>query len=157
MKISLHAVGNKMPVWVEQGYKEYARRLTGECQLQLKEIAPCKRGKNASVSRIIEDEGARLIESVPRGTHIVSLDVKGKPWSTEQLANHMQQWMQSGQDVSLMVGGPDGLSADCIKTASQTWSLSPLTFPHPLVRVIIAEQLYRAWSITRNHPYHRAG
>lgn len=157
MKISLHAVGNKMPVWVNQGYEEYARRLTGECQLQIKEVTPCKRSKNASVNRIIEDEGARLIESVPKGAHIVSLDVKGKPWSTEQLARNMQQWMLSGQDVSLMVGGPDGLSSDCIKIASQTWSLSPLTFPHPLVRIIIAEQLYRAWSITRNHPYHRAG
>ncbi len=157
MKITLHAVGNKMPEWVDQGYKEYSRRLTGECQLLLKEVGPCKRGKNAAVERIIEDEGARLIESLPKGAHIVSLDVLGKPWSTEQLAVNMEQWMQNGQDVSLMVGGPDGLSSDCLKIASQKWSLSPLTFPHPLVRIIIAEQLYRAWSITRNHPYHRAG
>ena len=158
MKIFLHAVGEKMPEWVSTGYLEYAKRLSQpECRLELREVAPDKRGKNAAAGKIVEEEGERLLASIPRGAHVVALDVKGKPWSTEQLATQMEGWMQQGQDVSLMVGGPEGLSAACRREAAQTWSLSPLTFPHPLVRVIVAEQLYRAWSITRNHPYHRAG
>lgn len=157
MKIFLHAVGNRMPGWVEDGYSEYARRLSGDCKLQLKEIPAAKRTGNTSARRIIEDEGQRLIESLPKNVHVVALDLKGKPWSTEQLASQLERWMQSGRDISLLVGGPDGLSAACTDRADQRWSLSPLTFPHPLVRVILAEQLYRAWSLTRNHPYHRAG
>ena len=157
MKIYLHAVGNRMPGWVEEGYREYARRLTGDCTLQLKEITAAKRSGNTSARRIIEDEGLRLIDSLPKNVHVVALDVKGKPWSTEQLASQLERWMQSGRDISLLVGGPDGLSDACLERADQRWSLSTLTFPHPLVRVILAEQLYRAWSLTRNHPYHRAG
>lgn len=145
-----------MPAWVEQGYKEYAQRLPAEAKLELKEIAPGKRGKNADIQRIIQDEGQRIISNLPRGSHVVALDVKGKPWSTEQLSARLGQWMQSGQDIALMVGGPEGLSDECRQLGQEHWSLSPLTFPHPLVRIIVAEQLYRAWAILRNHPYHRA-
>lgn len=157
MKICLHAVGNRMPGWVGQGYEEYAKRLTGECSLLLREIQPSKRSRNTSPDRIVEEEGTRLIESLPKTVHVVALDVLGKPWTTEQLADSMKNWMQFGKDVSLLVGGPDGLSSECLQRADQKWSLSPLTFPHPLVRVIVAEQLYRAYSIIKNHPYHRAG
>lgn len=145
-----------MPVWVEQGYKEYAQRLPVEVKLELKEIAPGKRGKNADIKRIIQDEGQRIKSAIPKNNRIIVLDVKGKPWSTEQLAERMGYWMQSGQDVSLLIGGPEGLSDEVRSLADERWSLSALTFPHPLVRVILAEQLYRGWSLLRNHPYHRA-
>jgi 23S rRNA (pseudouridine1915-N3)-methyltransferase len=156
MQIHLIAVGQKMPAWVEQGYREYAQRMPAEARLQLKEIAPGKRGKNADIRRIVQEEGLRMQAAIPKNVHVVSLDVKGKSWSTEQLAQRLDAWMQSGQDVALLVGGPEGLSAECQALAAERWSLSALTFPHPLVRIIVAEQLYRAWSVLRNHPYHRA-
>jgi len=156
MRILLLAVGQKMPSWIEQGYQQYAQRMPAEARLELKEIAPGKRGKNADIKRIVEDEGQRLIAAIPRSAHIVVLDVEGRGHSTEQLAQRMDDWMHSGQDICLLVGGPEGLSAECRTLADEKWSLSPLTFPHPLVRVILAEQLYRAWSVLRNHPYHRA-
>ena len=156
MKLHLLAVGQKMPAWVEQGFQEYAQRMPVEARLELKEIAPGKRGKNADIKRIVQEEGQRLQAAIPKNTHIVVLDVKGRNWSTEQLANRLGEWMQSGQDVSLLVGGPEGLSAECLALAQERWSLSALTFPHPLVRIILAEQLYRAWSVLRHHPYHRA-
>ncbi len=156
MRIHLLAVGQKMPAWVEQGYQEYAHRMPVEAKLELKEIVPGKRGKNADIKRIVQDEGQRIQAAIPKNNRIVILDVKGKAWSTEQLAERMDVWMQSGQDVSLLVGGPEGLSDEARSLADERWSLSALTFPHPLVRVILAEQLYRAWSVLRNHPYHRA-
>ncbi len=156
MRILLLAVGQKMPAWVEQAYQEYAQRLPAEARLELVEIAPGKRGKNADIKRIIEDECQRIHAAIPKSAHIVVLDVKGKHYSTEQLATRMDHWMHSGQDICLLVGGPEGLSQECRALAHETWSLSALTFPHPLVRVILAEQIYRAWSVLRNHPYHRA-
>ncbi len=146
-----------MPGWVNQAYEEYAKRLSGECNLMLTEIPAGKRTKNGPAEKIVQDEGSRLLSSLPKQAHIIALDVKGKSWSTETLARNMGRWMQHGKDVSLLVGGPEGLSNDCLKFADQHWSLSPLTFPHPLVRVILAEQLYRAYSLLKNHPYHRAG
>ncbi|MCB1757952.1 MAG: 23S rRNA (pseudouridine(1915)-N(3))-methyltransferase RlmH [Gammaproteobacteria bacterium] len=157
MKICLHAIGNRMPRWVDEAYQAYAKRLSGECKLLLRESAPAKRTASTSLERILQDEGTRLLDGVPKGAHIVALDVGGQAWSTEQLAETMQGWMRRGQDISLLIGGPDGLSEDCLQRADQRWSLSPLTFPHPLVRVILAEQLYRAFTIIKNHPYHRAG
>lgn len=145
-----------MPAWIEQGYQEYAHRMPAEARLELKEIAPGKRGKNADIKRIVKEEGQRLKAAVPGSSHVVVLDVKGRSYTTEQLARRMDDWMHSGQDVCLLVGGPEGLSEECQNLANEKWSLSALTFPHPLVRVILAEQLYRAWSVLRNHPYHRA-
>ena len=145
-----------MPSWVEQGYNEYAQRLPAEARLEIKEIAPGKRGKNADIKRIIQQEGQRIVASIPKNSHVVVLDVKGKPWSTEQLSERLDVWMQSGQDITLMIGGPEGLSEECRLLGREHWSLSPLTFPHPLVRIIVAEQLYRAWTVLKNHPYHRA-
>ena len=156
MRIQLIAVGQKMPTWVEQGYREYAQRMPAEARLELKEIAPGKRGKNADIKRIVQDECQRIQAAIPRNSRIVVLDVQGKSWSTEQLADRLGDWMQSGQDIALLVGGPEGLSQECRALADERWSLSALTFPHPLVRIIVAEQLYRAWSVLRNHPYHRA-
>jgi len=155
MQIHLISVGNRMPAWVQQGYDEYAKRLPRECALALKEIAPGKRGKNSDIARIVKEEGERMIAAIPAGAHVVTLDIPGKPWTTPELAQAMQVWQSQGQAVALLVGGPEGLSEVARQLAQQSWSLSPLTFPHPLVRVVVAEQLYRAWSILNNHPYHR--
>ncbi|HHI76002.1 MAG TPA: 23S rRNA (pseudouridine(1915)-N(3))-methyltransferase RlmH [Gammaproteobacteria bacterium] len=156
MKIHLIAVGERMPAWVQQGYEEYARRLPRECALRLVEIAPGRRGKNADTARAVQDEGRRLLAAIPKGARVIALEVNGRPWSTEQLAERLQGWLGGGSDIALLVGGPEGLSDEARAAAGQRWSLSPLTLPHPLVRVILAEQLYRAWSILNNHPYHRA-
>jgi 23S rRNA (pseudouridine1915-N3)-methyltransferase len=156
MKLNLLAVGNKMPGWVNDGYQEYAKRLPKDCQLNLQEINPAKRGKSGSAGQWVEEEGERILTAIPRNHHVVSLDVQGKPWSTEQLAQHMQNWLADGRDVSLLVGGPDGLSQSCSQRADQKWSLSALTLPHPIVRIVLAEQLYRGWTVLQNHPYHRA-
>lgn len=156
MKIHLIAVGERMPHWVQEGYEEYARRLPAECSLRLVEIRAKQRGKNADIARITRDEGGQMLAAVPRGSRIVTLEVTGRPWSTEQLSQQLGNWLSDGRDVALLVGGPEGLAADCLQAAKQRWSLSPLTLPHPLVRVVVAEQLYRAWSILRHHPYHRA-
>ena len=96
-----------------------------------------------------------MLAAIPKGCRVVALEIQGKPWSTNQLSIQLQNWMQGGQDIALLIGGPEGLAKDCIQRADQSWSLSPLTLPHPMVRVIIAEQLFRAWSILNNHPYHR--
>ncbi len=155
MKIHLIAVGDRMPRWVQEGYAEYAGRMPPECRLQLVEISARHRGKNADIARITRDEGRSMLDAIPRGSRVIALEVKGRAWSTEDLARQLDNWMASGQDVSLLVGGPEGLSGECRKRADQQWSLSPLTLPHPLVRVVVAEQLYRAWTLLRNHPYHR--
>lgn len=155
MQIHLVSVGNRMPAWVKTGYDEYAKRLPRECELILKEIPLAQRGKNCDVARMVKDEGERMNAAIPVGAHIVALEVSGKSWTTPELALALKHWLESGKNIALLVGGPDGL-ADSVKSrARELWSLSPLTFPHPLVRVILAEQLYRAWSILHNHPYHR--
>ena len=144
-----------MPGWVQQGYDEYAKRLPRECELVLKEIAPGKRGKNSDVVRIVKEEGDRMIAAIPQSAFIVALDIPGKQWTTPELAQGMQRWLDTGQHIALLVGGPEGLADSAKQLARESWSLSRLTFPHPLVRVMVAEQLYRAWSILHNHPYHR--
>lgn len=144
-----------MPAWVESGYREYARRFPSDMPLQLTEIPPVKRGKNADIKRILHKEGELSLAAVAKGNRIVTLEVGGKPWSTQQLAEQITHWQLDGRDVSLLVGGPEGLAPQCIQQSEQKWSLSNLTLPHPLVRVLVAESLYRAWSLTINHPYHR--
>jgi len=155
MQISLIAIGTRMPAWVTQGYEEYARRLPADYSLQLVEIPAGKRGKGADLTRITQKEGQQTLAAVPRGTRVVAMDVKGRPWSTEELAKELGSWRHDGRDVALLVGGPEGLAPECLKSADQRWSLSNMTLPHPLVRIVIAEQLYRAWSLLNNHPYHR--
>ena len=155
MQINLISVGNRMPGWVQQGYDEYARRMPKECELLLKEIVPGKRGKKSDIARIVRDEGGRMINAIPARTHIVTLDIPGKSWTTPELSIAMKRWLENGQNIALMVGGPEGLSDSVRDLADESWSLSRLTFPHPLVRIVVAEQLYRAWSILNNHPYHR--
>ncbi len=144
-----------MPAWVNDGYDEYARRMPAEFSLELVEIPLGQRGKNADIDRIIKREGEQMLASVESSDYVIALEVNGRNWSTEKLAKQAETWQMAGRNVVLLVGGPDGLSDACRARADQQWSLSPLTLPHPLVRVLLAEQLYRAWSITRNHPYHR--
>ena len=155
MKLTLFAVGTKMPNWVTQGFSEYSRRFPRDLPFELVEIPAGKRGKNADIVRILEKEGEQLLNAIPKGNRIVTLEVEGKPWNTPQLANQLERWQFDGRDVALLVGGPEGLSPACIKASEQKWSLSSLTLPHPLVRILIAESLYRAWSVNTNHPYHR--
>jgi 23S rRNA (pseudouridine1915-N3)-methyltransferase len=155
MQINLITIGNRMPGWVQQGVEEYSRRMPRECELLIKEIIPGKRSKNNDVSQIIRAEGERRINAIPPRTQVVTLDIPGKPWTTVELSLAMKRWLESGQNVAILVGGPEGLSDSARDIARESWSLSRLTFPHPLVRVIVAEQLYRAWTILNNHPYHR--
>ncbi len=157
MQINLFAVGTRMPDWVEMGYREYARRMPRECSLMLREIPLAQRSKSQAIERAVNEEGRRMLDALPDRQRVIALDVKGRGWSTEQLAQQLDTWRQDGRDVSLLVGGPDGLARGCLQRAEQNWSLSPLTLPHPLVRVLVAEQLYRAWSLNAGHPYHRAG
>lgn len=156
MKLKLLAVGQKMPQWVNDGYQEYARRLPRDCSLNLIEIAPAKRGKTSQPQQWMQEESKRILSNIDTSDHVVALDVIGKSWSTPELAENLATWQQQGSDVSLVIGGPDGLDPACLQRANQRWSLSALTLPHPLVRVLLAEQLYRAWTILQNHPYHRA-
>lgn len=146
-----------MPAWVTKGFDEYTHRMPEKCKLILKEIPAEKRAKNSNIEGIQNKEAKKLLAAIPNNCRIVALDSKGKIWSTEKLAERMEDWMMSGQDIALLIGGPDGLTPQVLAKVNEHWSLSNLTFPHPLVRIIVAEQLYRAWSITENHPYHRAG
>jgi 23S rRNA (pseudouridine1915-N3)-methyltransferase len=155
MQIHLIAVGQRMPAWVDQGYAEYAKRLPQECALRLHEIPAGKRGKNADIARLRRQEGEKMVAATPKGARVVALEVKGKAWTTEELAARMEVWMADGRDVALLIGGPEGTEPAVSAAADERWSLSPLTLPHPLVRIVVAEQLYRAWSVIKGHPYHR--
>ena len=155
MRISVIAVGTRMPSWVAQGVEEYSRRMPRELKLQWREIPLARRVQGAKAEQLSEREGEQLLKAIPPGDTVIALDVLGKRITTAQLAQQLEAWQMSGVNYSLLIGGPDGLSPRCLERASARWSLSDLTLPHPLVRVILAEQLYRAWTITVNHPYHR--
>ncbi len=155
MQIHLIAIGKRMPEWVNTAYADFSRRMPAECRLKLTEIPAAKRTRSADINRVLRQEGERMLAAIPKGAEVVALDVDGRPWSTGELASQLQDWMQQGSDIALLVGGPEGLAPACRARASRRWSLSRLTFPHPLVRVILAEQLYRATTILRNHPYHK--
>jgi len=157
MRIKLLALGTRMPQWVKQAYQEYAQRMPAVCQLELVELTAKKRGKNADTSRILRDEAVLLKAAVPKGALTISLDRQGKPIDTLTLAREMQSWIDNSQDVALMIGGPEGIDPALLKQSHSKWSLSALTFAHPVVRIMLAEQLYRAWSINANLPYHRGG
>lgn len=164
MKLRLLTIGQKMPAWVNDAYADYSKRIQPMLPVELVELPMTKRAskrgaKNPSAKEIQQychAEGERILTAKRPNERLICLDVKGKALSTEKLANKLQDWMQDGMDISLAVGGPDGLSPEVLQAADWTWSLSPLTLPHPLVRVILIEQLYRAMSINHNHPYHRA-
>lgn len=155
MRIHLLAVGRRMPDWVEAGFAEYSRRLPAECSLQLREIEPGRRSKSQLPAKAQAEEATRLLKAIPEGACVVALDERGKSLTSTTLSSHMQDWLQDGRDVVLLVGGADGLTDACRQRADWQWSLSSLTLPHGMVRVLLAEQIYRAWTILQNHPYHR--
>jgi 23S rRNA (pseudouridine1915-N3)-methyltransferase len=155
LRLSLITASNRQPEWVDAGADDYAKRLRGRCTLEIKPVPLARRMSTTPVERAIHEEGERMLALVPQGAHVVALLETGKPWSTKELARKLEGWMQLGAPVSFLVGGPDGLSPACVARANERWSLSNLTLPHGLVRVVVAEALYRAWSVLENHPYHR--
>ena len=152
MQINLVAIGRSMPDWVEQGWREYARRLPPQIDLELIALAPPAGRRDGSNRR---REGRLLLERSPRDATLIALDGTGEQWSTQALARRMEQWMMQGAPVALLVGGADGHSDEVRSASAARWSLGRLTFPHMLVRVIVAEQIYRAWTLLSGHPYHR--
>ncbi|MCE8025933.1 23S rRNA (pseudouridine(1915)-N(3))-methyltransferase RlmH [Billgrantia aerodenitrificans] len=155
MRIRLLAVGTRMPGWVNEGVEEYRKRLPRDFALEIEEIVPGQRGKNADTARAVASEAKRIRERLRGDEFVVALEVGGRAWSTERLAQEAESWRLEGREVVLLVGGPDGLAPELSAAADRRWSLSALTLPHPLVRVILAEQLYRAWTLLVGHPYHR--
>lgn len=155
MQVNLIAVGTRMPDWIDKGFHEYARRLPRECRLRLVEIPSGYRGKGADPARSLQSEGERMLTAVPKDSDVLALDVSGQQLSTEELAQRLAGWLQSARDVALLVGGPDGLAPAASARANTSWSLSRLTLPHMLVRIVVVEQIYRSMSILKGHPYHR--
>lgn len=155
MRIRLIAIGQKMPAWVTTAYNDYAKRINGDCHLELLELPMQKRLKNSNVDQL-RDKEAKAIEAVLKpGERIVALDVLGKEITTPGLAKKLKDWQMDGRHIAILIGGPDGIASPLLQRADDKISLSKLTLPHPLVRVLLSEQLYRAWSINQGHPYHR--
>ncbi len=156
MKARLIAVGERAPEWVATGFSDYQKRLSHWLPLELIEVAAGIRGKGRDAARATADEGGRVIAALPKHAFIVTLDGRGKSYSSQQLAQRVEAWRQQGRDLAFLIGGPEGHAADVISAADESWALGPLTLPHMLVRLVVAEQLYRACSLLANHPYHRA-
>lgn len=156
MRIAIISASNRQPEWVQSGFDTYARRLAGPCTIELKEVPLEKRGRSAVLARLLDKEGRRMLAAIPEGAHVVALDGSGRAFSTAELARRLDRWMLGGGALALLIGGPDGLAPACLDRADERWSLSALTLPHGLVRVIVAEALYRAQSLLQVHPYHRA-
>ncbi|HJV79502.1 23S rRNA (pseudouridine(1915)-N(3))-methyltransferase RlmH [Noviherbaspirillum sp.] len=155
MQLIIAAVGHKMPAWIEDGFGEYAKRMPPECRLQLKEIKPVERSGSRTAETVMAQERAKIEAAIPKGSRVIALDERGKDLTTMQLSQALTQWQQDGRDVTFVIGGADGLDAGFKASADMLVRISSLTLPHGMVRVLLAEQLYRAWSITQNHPYHR--
>lgn len=155
MRVRIIAVGTKMPAWVQDASQDYLKRFPREWAVEFVEIGLGHRAKGQDVTKAIAKEGEHMLAAIDDRDYVIALDVKGKSWSTEQLSEQMSSWQMNGSNIALLVGGPDGLAAQCLARAQQRWSLSALTLPHPLVRVLLAEQLYRGWTILKNHPYHK--
>jgi len=155
LNIKIHAIGKRMPAWIKQGFEDYRDRFPRHIKLNLREINMPERTVNSEVLHLKEQEGDRLLAGVSADDVVIALDEGGRQWKSRELASELASWLQDKRAVSLLIGGPDGLSRQCLERADITWSLSRLTLPHMLVRVLLAEQLYRAFAITQNHPYHR--
>ncbi len=156
MRIHVVAVGHRAPAWVQQGWEHFTQRLPTPVRPKLHRIAPGRRvGDRDSARRARDAEGQRILKQLPDPAHVVALEIEGSPWSSAELSARLAHWQQAGRDVYLLIGGPDGLAPACLGRANERWSLSPLTLPHALVQVLLAEALYRAWSIGAGHPYHR--
>lgn len=157
MQIHLLAIGTRMPDWVQRGYQDYVKRLPAEFAPRLQELAPGRRSRQGDTARAVAQEGERMLKHLPKAAYAVALDEHGEQWDSQELAHAMADWARHGNPVALLIGGPDGLAATARQRADRTWSLSRLTLPHALVRLVLVEQLYRAWTILNKHPYHRGG
>ncbi len=155
MKLIILSVGNKMPDWITQGFNEYAKRMPREAKIELLEIKPESRTSGKTTEQIMQAEAQRILNVLPSGCLRIALDERGAMPTTKQLAAQMKNWMRGGQDVAFIIGGADGLHDLVKQTAQHLMALSALTLPHAFVRVLLAEQLYRAYSLMHNHPYHR--
>jgi 23S rRNA (pseudouridine1915-N3)-methyltransferase len=155
MKLIIVSVGNKMPDWITQGFNEYAKRMPREAKIELLEIKPEPRTTGKTTEQIMQAEAQRIMNTLPANCLRIAMDERGAAPTTKQLAAQMQDWMRAGSDVAFIVGGADGLHESVKQSARQLMALSALTFPHAFVRVLLAEQLYRAHSLMHNHPYHR--
>ncbi|MGP1613966.1 MAG: 23S rRNA (pseudouridine(1915)-N(3))-methyltransferase RlmH [Pollutimonas bauzanensis] len=156
MKLIVVAVGVRMPGWVETAWRDYARRLPSDCALELKEIKPEPRTSGKTAAQMMQAEARRIEAAIPPQAMRIALDERGRDMDTMGLARELESWRGSGQDIVFLVGGPDGLDPELKQGCSGRLRLSSLTLPHPMVRVVLAEQLYRAWAIMTGHPYHRA-
>lgn len=155
MKLKLLTIGEKMPSWVETGVAEYTKRLPQDLGFELLRLPMAKRAKNKSVNQYKKQEADTLLNASDKSTRIIALDVLGKSISTETLTDKIVSWRQNADQVSLIIGGPDGLDPSVLSVANEKWSLSAMTMPHPIAQLVLVEQIYRAWSITQGHPYHR--
>ncbi|SRR5579885_971155 len=155
MHLHLIAVGKRMPAWVTAGFEDYARRLPPPWALRLVEITPADRASGRTAAACMREEAKRIERACPPDAHIVVLDERGKGWGSRQLSQRLQRWSRDGRDLAFIIGGADGVDMAFKKRADELWSLSPLTLPHALARVVVAEQIYRAWSLLSSHPYHR--
>jgi len=157
MRLSVFAIGTRMPAWVNDGVREYARRLPRQIQFSVEEITPGQRTARGHVTAARAQESAQLIKRAAPADLRIVLDEKGQPWTSTELAARLRDWLHHVPHVALMIGGPDGFADEVRDGADRLWSLSRLTLPHGLVRVVLAEQIYRAWTIVDGHPYHREG
>ncbi len=155
MKIDLISLGKGAPSWVNNGFQDYAKRLSGPLKLNLIEIPTPKRSKTTSIEKLKIEEAKLILEHIPERQYTIALDERGTLWNTEDLAKQIKQWQENHQSISMIIGGPDGLDQSIRQRANNIWSLSPLTLPHALVRILVAEQIYRAHSLLIGHPYHR--
>ena len=155
MHIRLIAVGDRQPAWVSQAFDEYARRMPPQWRFRLDVIGTARRVNDADAARATAAEGRKVLRMLQPAERVVALDERGRQWSTPEVTERLREWQAGGKDLSFLIGGPDGLAADCLERAELSWSLSKLTLPHGLVRVLVAEQLYRAWTLSAGHPYHR--
>lgn len=155
INISIIAVGTKMDTWVTDGYHEYAKRLNKYCRLTLQEVSITKRNKSTNPEHAKQIESNLIIEKIKPSDYVIALDIYSKQYTTEELASHLNKLSLKTSSISFIIGGPDGMSQDCLSKAHDKISLSKLTLPHPLVRIVLVEQLYRAYSLLDNHPYHK--
>jgi 23S rRNA (pseudouridine1915-N3)-methyltransferase len=156
VKLHILAVGDRAPRWVSDACADYQRRFPPHCPLHIKTVPTPRRGRNPDIAKLREQEFQSLCSLIPKGAVVVALDETGGTCATREVSRRLKTWMQTEKDVAFMIGGPDGLAPGALDAAAETWSLSALTLPHALVRVILAEQLYRALSILEDHPYHRS-
>jgi 23S rRNA (pseudouridine1915-N3)-methyltransferase len=155
LKITIIACGNKMPSWVNHAVTEYAKRFSDPVSFSLIEIPLQKRSKTGDLNRIMEKEMLHMQAAIPPTAYVIALEIEGQSFSSEQLAEKMNQLQQQENHLCFLIGGPEGLSSRLVAQCNAKWSLSKLTLPHPIVRVVLVEALYRAWSILKNHPYHK--